>query len=202
MKKRTVFSNIYVRNILGLILVSVLLVSAVLIWLGHYTQHGKAVEVPDVKGISVELAEPFFTRMNLHFLVVDSVFNKNATPGSITETTPPVGSKVKEGRTIYLKVNSYLPPFITIPEVKDTSQRQSYAMLRSLGFESINMKMVPGVYRNLVVGLESRGIALEAGQRVPANTPLSLLVSSGSGDDFLTEIPQDSVVVSTDEPWF
>ena len=202
MKKRTIFSNIYVRNILGLILVTIVLVSAVLIWMGYYTQHGKAVEVPDVKGISVELAEPFFTRMNLHFLVVDSVFNKNATPGSITETTPPVGSKVKEGRTIYLKVNAYLPPFITIPVVKDTSQRQSYAMLRSLGFESINTKMVPGVYRNLVVGLESRGIAIEAGQRVPANTPLSLLVSSGSGDDFLTEMPEDSVVVGTDESWF
>jgi beta-lactam-binding protein with PASTA domain len=202
MKKRTIFSNIYVRNILGLILVTIVLVSAALIWMGYYTQHGKAVEVPDVKGISVELAEPFFTRTNLHFLVVDSVFNKNATPGSITETTPPVGSKVKEGRTIYLKVNAYLPPFITIPVVKDTSQRQSYAMLRSLGFESINTKMVPGVYRNLVVGLESRGIAMEAGQRVPANMPLSLLVSSGSGDDFLTEMPEDSVVVGTDESWF
>ena len=201
MKKRTVFSNIYVRNILGLILVTVILVSAVLIWLGYYTQHGKAVEVPDVKGISVELAEPFFTRINLQYLVVDSVFNKNAVPGSITETTPPVGSKVKEGRTIYLKVNSYLPQLITIPDVKDTSQRQALAMLRALGFENITVKMVTGVYKNLAMGLESRGMTMEAGQRVPANTPLSLLVSSGSGDDFLIEIPEDSVAVSSDESW-
>ena len=200
MKKRSFFNNIYIRNLLGLILVSVVLVSVVLMWLNHYTQHGKAVEVPDVKGISVEMAEPFFTKKNLNYLVVDSVFIKNAVPGSIAETTPPVGSMVKEGRTIYLKVNAYLPQLITIPDVKDTSLRQSYATLKALGFENIETKLVPGVYKELVLGLESRGAAIEAGQRVTANTPLSLLVSSG--EIFLLENPADSIVISSDESWF
>jgi len=202
MKKRTVFNNIFVINIIGLILVSAVLVIAVLVWLGYYTQHGKAVEVPDVRGISVEKAEPFFTKINLNYSVVDSVFNKNASPGSIVETTPPVGSMVKEGRTIFLKVNSFLPQLITIPEVKDTSQRQAFATLRSLGFENISIKIVPGVYKNLVIGIESKGVTMEAGQRVPANTSLSLLVSSGSGDIQMLEIPEDSVVVKSDDSWF
>lgn len=202
MKKHSFFNNIYIWNLLCLILVTVVLVSAVLIGLNIYTQHGKAVEVPDVKGISVENAEPLFTKKNLSYLVVDSIFIKNAIPGSIVETTPPVGSMVKEGRTIYLKVNAYLPQFITIPDLKDTSLRQSLATLRSLGFENIETKTVPGVYKELVLGLESKGVAMEAGQRVPANTPLSLLVSSGSGDIFPLENPEDSIVISSDEPWF
>jgi len=202
MEKRSILKNIFIRNLLGLILVSVLLMVAVLFWLNYYTQHGKAVEIPDVKGLSVEIAAPFFTGKNLSYSVVDSVFIKNATPGSIAETTPPVGSMVKKGRVIYLKIISYSPQLITIPDVKDSSQRQSLARLRSLGFERIEIKMVPGAYTNLVMGLESKGVALEAGQRVPADTPLSLLVSAGSDDTMLLENPVDSSAVSSDDSWF
>ena len=195
MKKRSVLNNIFVRNFIALIIVTVVLVAAVLSWLNFYTQHGKAVEVPDVKGISVEIAEPFFTKNKLKYLVIDSVFNKNAIPGSIAETTPPVGSMVKEGRTIYLKVNSFLPNLIPVPDVMDTSQRQALAMLRSLGFEKIDIKIVPGIHRELVMGLESRGVSLEAGERISTDMPLSLLVSSGTGEEsFLFENEEDSIM--------
>ncbi|MCL1933394.1 MAG: PASTA domain-containing protein [Candidatus Azobacteroides sp.] len=202
MEKRSLLKNIFVRNLLGLILVSVLLIGAILLGLNRYTRHGKAVEVPDVRGLSAEKAKSFFTEKNLNFAVVDSIFYKSATPGSILETTPPVGSKVKEGRTIYLKIAAFLPQLIAIPDVKDSSQRQSMAMLRSLGFENVEVKSVPGAYMDLVVGIESRGIALEAGQRVPANTPLSLLVSSGSDDILFLEDPTDSVETSSDDSLF
>ena len=199
MGKKSFFKNIYVKNLLGLVLVSVLLLFAVLTGLKRYTQHGKAVEVPDVKGISVENAEPFFTGKNLNFAIIDSVFIKNATPGSILETIPPVGSMVKQGRTIYLKVVTYQPQLIAIPNVKDVSQRQSMAMLRSLGFENIDVKPVPGAYKDLVLGIECRGIAMETGQRIPANMPLTLLVSFGSDDILLLENPVVSVEVSIDD---
>jgi len=202
MEQRSILKNIYFRNLLGLIVLTVVIISAVLVWLNYYTQHGKAVIVPDVKGISVENAHVFFTEKNLNYTVIDSVFIKNAVPGSIAETTPPVGSMVKEGRTIYLKVNAYQPRLITIPYVKDSSQRQSLAMLRSLGFENISIKMVSGIYKELVIGLESKGIPLEAGQRVPANTPLSLLVSSGYEEILLLEDSIDSDEVISDESWF
>jgi len=209
MDKRSILKNIFIRNLLGLILVTIVLIVIVLIGLNRYTQHGKAVETPDVKGLSVEKAEPFFTKKNLSFAVVDSVFINNAVPGSIYETTPPVGSMVKKGRTIYLKVVSFLPQLIAIPDVKDSSQRQSLAMLRSLGFENVEIKYVSGMYKDLVVGIESKGKTLEAGQRVPANTPLSLLVSSGSVDMMQlenatdsTNVNSDSNNVSPDESWF
>ena len=202
MEIRSFLKNIYVRNLLGLILVFILLVYVVLTGLNRYTRHGKTVEVPDVRGLSVEKSEPFFTKEKLNFAVVDSVFVKNATPGSVFETTPSIGSMVKEGRKIYLKIVAFSPQLITIPDVKDSSQRQSMAMLRSLGFENIEIKLVSGVYTDLVLGVESKGIPLEAGQRVPANTSLSLLVSSGSEENLFLENPADSGEVSSDESWF
>ena len=201
MEKQSSHVNIYIRNLLGLIFASGLLLYVVLIGLNRYTQHGKTVEVPEVKGLSVKQAGPFFAKKKLYFAVVDSVFIKNAIPETIAETTPPVGSKVKKGRTIYVKIVAYLPQLIAIPDVKDSSQRQSMAMLKSLGFENIEIKTVPGIYRELVMGIESKGKPLEAGRRVPANTPLSLLVSSGSDDILLLENPIDSGGVSLDELW-
>jgi beta-lactam-binding protein with PASTA domain len=202
MKMNTFFKNIYVKNLLAAVLVFFVLLTVVLIWLSVYTHHGESVEVPNVKGLQVEAAAPFFTSSNLQYQVVDSIFDKNAVPGSIIETIPPMGTKVKEGRTIYITTNSFIALLITIPEVKDLSQRQALAMLKSLGFEKVNVRSVPGTYRDLVVGLESKGRAVEAGGRASASTPFTLLVGSGSSEYVLAE---DSVVVldvSPDETWY
>jgi beta-lactam-binding protein with PASTA domain len=194
--------NIYVKNLLAAILVIVVLVLAVLTWLKTYTQHGQSVEIPDVKGLLVENAEPVFASKELNYQVIDSVFSKGAKPGSIVESVPPIGSKVKRGRTIYLKINSYTAQLLSIPNVNGISQRQAFAMLKSIGFENVSIKFVPGAYRDLVVGLESGGAQLEPGDKVPINISLSLVVSSGTGE--ITSFEDSTVIEETnpDEAWF
>jgi beta-lactam-binding protein with PASTA domain len=203
MKLKSLFNNIFIKNLLIAILVFLALIFIVLIWLNVYTHHGKSVEVPDVKGLQVEVAAPFFANNNLQYQVVDSIFDKKAVPGSIIETRPSIGSKVKAGRTIYITTNSYTALTITIPEVKDLSQRQAIAMLKSLGFEKINTRTVPGAFRDLVVGMESNGREIKAGGRVTPSTSLTLLVGSGSSEYALEN---DSIVVSgdasPDESWY
>ena len=88
-----------------------------------------------------------------------------------------------------MKINAFQPNLITIPDVKNTSHRQALAMLQSLGFEEISEKKVKGQYMDLVMGLESNGKSLKPGQRIPANTPLELLVSSGSEEMLPFENP-------------
>ncbi|MDR0866675.1 MAG: PASTA domain-containing protein [Candidatus Symbiothrix sp.] len=203
MKNRSLFSNIFVKNILIAVIVFIVLVFVVLWWLDIYTNHGKQVAVPDVKGLQVAEAAPFFQQKALQYAIVDSVFVKNKTPGSILETIPPVGTNVKEGRTIYLTVNAHSAQLLTIPEVKDMSQRQAYAMLLSLGFESVKIQTVPGAYKDLVLGLETRGRALEAGVHLPADAVLSLLVSSGEEEIFSAEEEGvETVELDPEESWY
>ena len=177
------------------------IIAGLLYWLNVYTNHGKAVIIPDIKGLKVEDAIPLLEGKTLQYVIIDSMFVKNATPGTILETTPPIGASVKEGRTIYITVNSLSALKIAIPDVIDLSQRQGTSMLRSLGFESIDTKLVPGAYNDLIVGLESRGQKVDAGTKLPSNTPLVLLVSSG------TEVPtfseEEAVEEETEEEsWF
>jgi beta-lactam-binding protein with PASTA domain len=196
MKFRSFFTNIYVKNLLIAFAILAVLIFLVLRWLDIYTNHGNQVAVPDVVGLQVAEAAPFFRQRTLSYVVIDSSFVKNRPSGSILETIPPVGTNVKEGRTIYVTVNSYSAHLLVVPEVKNMSQRQASAMLKSLGFESVTITMVPAAYRDLVLGLETRKKTLSAGDRLPADTPLTLLVSSGDGEILFSD--DDSLLMDND----
>jgi beta-lactam-binding protein with PASTA domain len=192
--------HILLANLLLALLIVVLLVYILLLWLANYTNHGKAVDVPDVKGLRIEDAAPFFQTNELYYTVIDSQFIKNAVPGTILETVPPIGTSVKKGRTIYLTINSFLAQMLTVPDVIGMSQRQALFMLKSVRFESVQEKIVPGAFRELVVGLETRGKTLNSGDKIPADTPLTLLISSGT-EEF---IPEEAGEIETteEETWF
>jgi len=174
------YKSVIVKNLVLVILLVVALVFGLSWWLNAYTRHGESVEIPNVKTLKLEAAKPLFETNNLYYHVIDSTYNKMVSPGTIIETIPPVGSKVKRGRTIYIRLNSYLAGMIPIPDVRDVSQRQATAMLKALGFEKINTKWVDGQYHDLVIGLEYKGQILQIKDKVPADAVLTLLVSLGS----------------------
>ena len=202
MNTKNFFNNIYVRNFLAALIILLILIFGTLEWLDKYTRHGESVEIPNVKGLTIEKAQPFFQANRLGIQIVDSVFNRNAAPGTIVETIPPVGTKVKEGRTIYVTLNSFSSQFLFIPEVKNSSQRSAIALLKSIGFDNIQTKTVPGAYRDLVLGLESKGVSVETGKRVPVTTPLTLLISSGVEEEILFSNDSIAIDATPEESWF
>jgi beta-lactam-binding protein with PASTA domain len=202
MKFRNLFANIYIKNILIALAILIALILLVLVWLNIYTLHGKEVVIPNVKGLQVAQAAPLLENQSLHCMVVDSIYAKNKPAGSIVETVPPVGTKVKEGRTIYLTVSSLNAHLLTVPAVIDMSQRQAMAMLQSLGFESIQVVSVSGAYKGLVVGLQTiDNRQLEAGNRIPANTSLVLLVNSGE-EDIESPDSAETPAEDSEEYWY
>jgi len=196
--------NIFVKNIFFAILVSIVLFSGLNWWLNKYTRHGQAVVVPDVKGLSVSEAAAFFNNSNLRYEVVDSVYNKGVKPGSIIETVPTAGTKVKEQRNIYITINAYSSRTSIIPEVKDQSLRQAIAKLNAVEFKNIQIKRIPAPWKDLVIGLEHKGRKVNAGERLPLDSKLVLLVSDGGSqdmEDFYENFIIPSSDVSVDESW-
>jgi beta-lactam-binding protein with PASTA domain len=196
--------HIIIANLLLALFIVCVLAVGILFWLDVYTRHGKTVEVPDVKGLLVEESAPFFQNKSLRYVVADSLYVKRSKPGTILETTPPIGTAVKEGRTIYLTISSYYAKLYTIPDVMDMSQRQAISLLRSTGFENVQVKTVPGAFRDLVVGLETRGQNVSIGDKVLSDALLMLLVSSGEGggeEESVDENPAEEPEDSSDN-WF
>ena len=77
--------------------------------------------VPDVKGMSVSEAEKMFRDQGLTYVVSDSNYVKNKPSGIILDLNPSVGQKVKEGRTIYLTINTLSTPLCVVPDVAAVS---------------------------------------------------------------------------------
>lgn len=195
-------------NLLLGIVAACLILWGVLYWLDIYTRHNQAVEVPHVKGLRIEQAAEFFNNNNLRYNIIDSVFSKDVKPGAIVELLPAAGSKVKEGRIVFVTVNALTSQMALIPEIEDLSFRQAYALLRARGFENVEIEYVPGSFKDLALGVESGGKILHKGQHVPLNARLVLKVSSGQAEmlpDSLDTMSEESPVEqlnSEEENWF
>lgn len=198
--------NPFVANLTVAAIVTCAVIWGVLHWLDVYTRHNEAVIVPDVKGMKLEEAEAFFRNNGLRYNVIDSVFSKDVAPGSIVELVPGAGSKVKEGRIVFVTINALTSQMAMIPEVEDLSFRQAYALLRGRGFNTIEIKYVPGDYKDLAIGVELNGRALHKGEHVLLTAPLTLKVSSGDAEVLPDSLDIDSIPVeeleSEVEDWF
>jgi len=202
-----ILKNPFVISLLLAVLILWGLIYGTLVWLDIYTRHNEAVVIPDVKGMTIEEAAPFLAEKGIRYNIIDSVFSKDVDPGAIVEIVPTPGSKVKEGRIVFVTINANTSQMACIPEVQDLSFRQAYALLTSIGFKAIEVKYVAGDYKDLAIGVEWNGKILEEGQHVPLNAHLTLVVSGGFEEsdslalDSLNMAPVESLD-SEEENWF
>ncbi len=195
-------------NLIAMVAVVILLLFGVLKWLDVYTRHGEAVVVPDVKGMTVGEAEMLLRNHGLVCVVSDSNYVKNKPAGSILELNPSAGQKVKEGRTIYLTINTLDAPLRLVPDVADNSSvRQAQAKILAAGFKLSESELISGE-KDWVYGVKYKGRQLNMGDKVPVGATLTLLVGDGETqvqDSDSLEIVEDAAGttdVSTDDSWF
>lgn len=197
-------------NIIAMVVVACVVMFIVLKGLDVYTRHGEAVVVPDIKGIQIEEAEKMLRDRGLTCVVSDSSYVKNKEAGCVLDLTPAAGQKVKEGRMIYLTINTLDVPMRAVPDVADnSSMRQAQARIMAAGFKLTENQIVSGE-KDWVYGVKYQGRQLHTGDKAPAGAKLTLMVGDGAVQD---EFESDSTEVlesageatesaTTDESWF
>lgn len=183
--KTTILSNSIVKNLLMIIICGILLVVLALLLLNVYTRHGQNVVVPALENLQIGEANTILRAKGLHAEIVDSIYQRDAVPGAIIDQRPKAGNKVKEGRAIYLTIYAKNPQMVAVPELTDYSTRQASALLNSIGFTQLSIQEVPAEYSGLVVAVEYRGKRLTPDEKIPAGSPLTLIVTSGALADSL-----------------
>lgn len=180
-------------NIVAMIVVVVVLLFGVLKSLDVYTRHGETVVVPDVKGMTVDEASRMFRNHGLSFVVSDSSYVKNKEAGIVLDLNPGAGQKVKEGRTIYLTINTLDIPLYAVPDVADNSSvRQAQAKILAAGFKLSTVQTVSGE-KDWVYGVKYQGRQLKAGDKIPLGASLVLMVGNGMEET----LSEDSLDIST-----
>ena len=116
-------------------------------------------------------------------MVSDSGYNRNLAPGSVLMQQPQAGAEVKAGRKIYLTVNSNSGPTLTIPDIADNSDvYEAEIRLRTIGFKIGPKEYVEGD-KDWVLSVKCRGREVRAGDKVPADAPVVLVVGNSLTED-------------------
>lgn len=175
-------------NIVMMVLIIVAMPVGTLYMLDSFTHHGEKIEVPNVLGKSLYDAETMLKDRGLVALVVDSVYDKSAPRGSVLEQSPKSGYEVKGGRMVYLTVNLKGEPMAQVPDVVGHgSLREAVALLQSLGFKLTAHKPVLGRPKDLVLGVKQGTRDVHAGETIPRDRPLTLVIGGGEIDSTMYE---------------
>ena len=147
--------------------------------LDGYTRHNQYIIVPNIKGKTPEEAHQEIRKEGLRYTIIDSIYSKEAAPGAIVEVTPNIGSRVKKDRILYLTINARTAQMAVLPDVRDLSLRQAFALLQSRGFTSVEIAYISGSYRDLAIDVQMRGKTIKPGERAPIAAKIVLRVSDG-----------------------
>lgn len=199
-------------NIMAMIVVVIVALFGTLKWIDAYTHHGETVVVPNVEGMTMEEAAKKFQSQGLECVVSDTRYVKDKAAGIVLDLKPGAGEKVKEGRTIYLTVNTLEVPMRVVPDVADNSSlRQAEAKLLSAGFKLDKVQQVSGE-KDWVYGVKYDGRQLTTGEKIPMGAALTLMVGDGGGeasdeDSTATDAGTNAPVTSdesatTNDDWF
>lgn len=184
-------------NLIAMVVVLVGAVYGTLVGLDVYTHHGESYVVPDVKNKQWAQAEILLRDKRMQGVIIDSTYVKGLPAGIIIDQTPAGGSRVKEGRTVYLTVNTSQVPMVKIPDIIDNSSaRQAAAKLKAMGFRLTDPEFVPGE-QDWVYGIKYVGRQLYSGEQVPREALLTLCVGDTHVRDSLN---MDSLNIQLDLP--
>lgn len=198
-------------NLIAMIVVVIGACWGTLLWLDHYTHHGEAYVVPNVKNKSLGEAQLALHNQKLEGLVVDSSYVKGLPDGMVLDQNPAEGARVKEGRTIYLTVTTSKVPLVKLPDLVDNSSlRQAEAKLKAMGFRLTEPEYVSGE-QDWIYGIKYRGRSLMSGDKVPHEAMLTLCVGNTAIRDSLAMdstqimisegVPENSKA-EVDDSWF
>jgi len=192
--KNKIFAPVVWGNLLGMLLFVVLMIVGA--WYGTmvYTHHGEIVRVPDVSRIHYTDAGMLLSQYDLEAVVADSGYNRNLATGSVLMQQPKAGTEVKSGRKIYLTVNLGSAPTLTMPDIADNCDvYEAEIRLRAMGFRLAPKEYVAGD-KDWVVSVKCRGREVHAGEKIPAEAPVVLVVGNSLTEDEQWASAEDDTV--------
>lgn len=169
---------------LGLIIFTFgFLVYGALLTLKVYTNHGELLSIPDFTGFTEQEASVVAKTFKLRYHINDSLFVPDVVPGSIVSQTPATGSRVKEGRMVYLIISAMAPEKVLLPMVVDVSFREAQGRLLNAGLRLGKVDYRPSEFINLVLESRLHGQLLPNDTMLIKGTAIDLVVGKGLSNE-------------------
>lgn len=169
-------------------------------WLTFTTDHGHEITVPDLRKLSEQEVEEKLDELNLEYVLLDTVdYNPGFPKFTVVEQDPTAGSKVKEGRKIYIKINSGTYVMVKMPNLIEKTYRQAVPTLKALGLQEGSIIYKPYLGKDMVLEMQLNGKKLKPGDQVLKSSKIDLVLGDGNvgfDDTQLDSIPANEPAVT------
>ena len=147
--------------------------------------------VPDFTGLGLKDAQYYAEQRGLKLIINDSLYVPAYPGGMVLEQLPKGGVDVKEGRKIYITINSFAQKKLPMPYVAGRSLRQAKNMLEGAGFGIEKLEYVEDIATNYVLAQYLGGVEItaESNIKIEKGTGVVLKVG-GSPDQNMTTVPR------------
>jgi beta-lactam-binding protein with PASTA domain len=173
-------SKVFFIQVAIALVIILVLVFGIMKWLSFTTNHGEEITVPDLSKLSVEVAEEKLDALDLEYVLLDTTeYQKDFPKFSVVKQDPIAGSKVKEGRKIYIKVNSDAYRDIVMPDLIEQTLRQAEPTLKALGLDLGEITYKPYLGKDMVLEMRYKGRKLKAGDKIPKASKIDLVLGDG-----------------------
>lgn len=148
-------------------------------WLELHTNHGKEIAVPNVMNRSVHDAIKILDDSGLDYEVDSFKYDPKFRPFQVLQIYPSAGSRVKDGRTIMLKVNPRTYAQVSVPDVLDRYKGLAFRQLEQVGLKVGDTIYEPSIQRDAVLRMLYNGTSLKPGSLLPRFSTIDIVIGAG-----------------------
>ena len=164
-------------TLIAVVLIALIVLSYIALAVG--TRHGMRRRVPDFTGLTLKDAQYYASQKGLKIIVNDSLYVPAYPGGMVLEQLPKGGVDVKEGRKIYLTINSFSQKKLPMPYVAGRSLRQAKNMLEGSGFGIERLEYVEDMATNYVLGQYLGGVEITAESNIKIEKGTGVVLKVG-----------------------
>jgi len=148
-------------------------------WLEYHTNHGQEIPVPNVVNKSVHDAVKILDDTGLEYEVDSANYDPKYRPFQVLQVYPAPGSRVKDGRTVTLKVNPRTWAPIAVPNVINKYSGLAFQRLDQVGLKIGDTIYEPSIQKDALLRILYKGNAVNPGTRLPRFSVIDVVVGSG-----------------------
>ena len=170
-------SRSFRRHLLAIAVIWFVVVGSAWIYLNAYSRRGEVLELPDLRGMTLDEATAVLEAAGLQAIHLDSVYNRKGRPFEVVEQLPAAASAIKPDRQVYLTTYRSLPPNELLGVEEGMDARVARIRLENKGFEIEEVGEANIALVGRVVRVESaRRRVLQPDARLPRGTKVRLVV--------------------------
>lgn len=189
-------SKVFFKQVLFAVLITATIAFVFFNMLSFFTKHGQELAVPDLNKMTVSQVEEKLSDVDLDYVILDTMdYNSDFPKFSVVIQDPVAGYKVKEGRKIYVKLNSDGYSNVTLPNLIEKTFRQAEPTLNALGLKVGEVTYKPYLGKDMVLEMKYKGKTIKPGTKVMKTSKIDLVLGDGkiSFEDEEDVMQQDSI---------